>query len=360
MNCLSVDQEWENFVKNNQLTKFKNEKCKKTIVIPKVTPIYISTQTKIGYLNQHINLQQIFWNIPIIPYQKAARGVIKKQIKINCETKDESQLINNRIKDIPMTIVNQIKFIDKPTAKIIKYKDIKKINVGLSKKDLTSHRKKIKGAFYNCFVVILRIKYNDIFKEIHIKVFNTGKLEIPGIQNDEILITALDDLIRILQPFIPNLTYNKEVDTVLINSNFTCNYFINRDKLSNILKYKYKMHVNFDPCSYPGIQVKFYYNSNKLIQDGICDCSSKCNKKNNHKKEKHCLEISFMIFRTGSVLIVGHCSIEVIHIIYNFLVIILKEEYENINIENNNIDKKKKKKRKKKKRKTIIMDLSTN
>lgn len=134
MNCLSVDQEWENFVKNNQLTNTINEKCENKVVIPKVTPIYISTQTKIGYLNQSIKLQQLFWNIPIIPYQKATSGIIKKQIKINCETKEQSQLINNKIKDIPMTIVNQIKFVDKPNAKIIKYKDIKKINIGLSKK----------------------------------------------------------------------------------------------------------------------------------------------------------------------------------------------------------------------------------
>ena len=79
-----------------------------------------------------------------------------------------------------------------------------------------------------CFFVILRIKYNNIFKEIHIKVFNTGKLEIPGIQNDEILINALNNLIQILKPLIPNLAYNHDIDTVLINSNFTCNYFINR------------------------------------------------------------------------------------------------------------------------------------
>ena len=39
---------------------------------------------------------------------------------------------------------------------------------------------------------------------------------------------------------------------------------------------------------------KFYYNKNKDIQDGIKDISSDEN-----------IEMSFMIFRTGSVLIVG-------------------------------------------------------
>ena len=43
------------------------------------------------------------------------------------------------------------------------------------------------------------------------------------------------------QFFLKNydLNYNKDnIDTVLINSNFTCNYYIDRDKLSQLLKYK--------------------------------------------------------------------------------------------------------------------------
>ena len=65
-----------------------------------------------------------------------------------------------------MIVVNTIKFIDNPTARKIKYKDVRKINIGIAKKDLTSYRTKVKGAFYNCFVVILRIKFNDIYNRL--------------------------------------------------------------------------------------------------------------------------------------------------------------------------------------------------
>jgi len=34
--------------------------------------------------------------------------------------------------------------------------------------------------------MILRFPYQGKYKEIHVKVFNTGKLEIPGIVNVEI------------------------------------------------------------------------------------------------------------------------------------------------------------------------------
>ena len=48
-----------------------------------------------------------------------------------------------------------------------------------------------------------------------------------------------------------------------------------------------------------------------------------------------------MIFRTGSVLIVGNCNIMVLNIIYKFLKNILLDEYSNIAITINNTEKKK-------------------
>ena len=108
----------------------------------------------------------------------------------------------------------------------------------MCEKDIVSYRKKQKGAFYNCFALIFRIKYKEKFREVHVKIFNTGKLEIPGIQFDELLIITLDNLITILQPFVKKtLSYNKkDINTVLINSNFTCGYFLDRLKLFQKLK----------------------------------------------------------------------------------------------------------------------------
>ena len=64
---LSADQEWEKFLQGDTLQDSKNEIIygNKTF-IPKVTEIYISTQTKIGHLNQSVDLKTVFWNIPVI------------------------------------------------------------------------------------------------------------------------------------------------------------------------------------------------------------------------------------------------------------------------------------------------------
>ena len=109
--------------------------------------------------------------------------------------------------------------------------------MGLCKSDLLSCRKKKKGAFYNCFAIIMRIMFKNVFKEVHIKIFNTGKLEIPGIQDDNLLYNALDELIKILKNIMnkDDIYYKKDkIENVLINSNFNCGYFIDRTKLYNV------------------------------------------------------------------------------------------------------------------------------
>ena len=73
-----------------------------------------------------------------------------------------------------------------------------------------SYRSKKKSAFYNCFVLILRMKVDSTFKEVHVKVFNTGKLEIPGIQNDAVFEKVLDLVIETLQPNLSEKLCYKE------------------------------------------------------------------------------------------------------------------------------------------------------
>ena len=344
---MSLDDEWLSFQNNSDNFTLNNKQIINQKNIPKCSDIYISTQTKIAYLNTEIDLYKIFWQVPIISYFNATDGIIKKSIKINCNTNDEVKLLEKKISEHKNIEVNILSQVNNPNARKTKFKDIRKIDIGLSKKDLISYRKKKKGAFYNCFAVILRIFYNDEFKEVHVKIFNTGKLEIPGIQYDDLLDMTLDKLVNILKPLtIPNLDYNKNnISTVLINSNFSCGFYIDRFKLYELLKHKYGISAAYDPCSYPGIQSKFYYNPNNKIHNGV---------KTKDFKDGW-IQISFMIFRTGSVLIVGNCNKDVLNKIYIFLKNILTEEYQHICLKNNN--SKKKVAVKKIRKKTILLSI---
>jgi TATA-box binding protein (TBP) (component of TFIID and TFIIIB) len=202
------------------------------------------------------------------------------------------------------------------------------------------------------------MKVEATFKEFHVKVFNTGKLEIPGVQSEVTFKLILQQVIDTIQPHMETkLGYKENSDeTVLINSNFNCGYFINREVLYDILKYKYNIQSIYDPCSYPGIQCKFYYNPDIGLQNG-CQISEE----NKHLYD-NVKEVSFMIFRTGSVLIVGRCDENVLFIIYDFLKNILNNEFKNIcqkNVKvNQDGDVVLKDKKKKVRRKNITIEMN--
>merc|ERR1711918_252618 len=96
--------------------------------------------------------------------------------------------------------------------------------------------------------------------EYHIKVFNTGKLELPGIKNDNELELVFSKLLKIINYHMADsVGLLSKIDTVLINSNFDCGYLLDRNKLLSILKKRYNIQSVYDPCSYPGIQCKLFF-----------------------------------------------------------------------------------------------------
>jgi hypothetical protein len=375
---MDIDDEWESFLSNQNipddmmethhqesvpncfgyhLCKEKEKEIEPEEIIndygetPIASDIYISTKSKIAYLNQPIELNRIFWGIHIIPYCIPNEGIIKKQMKFNSMAEEELNVIKENLKKEVYYDEQIITSIQNPTGRI-KFKDIRKISVGISKKDIISYRIKKKSAFYNCFVMIMRIKINSVYKEYHIKIFNTGKIEIPGVQNDDIYELILERIIQVLSPFITSgteLGYNQKSITVLINSNFNCGFYINREKLHELFKYKYNIQSIYDPCSYPGIQSKFYYNPEVEIQTG-----SKIPESKKHLYT-NIVEVSFMVFRTGSILIVGMCDENVLYKIYEFLKDLLSKEFQNINQKMIAEDIKVNKDKKKKIRKKILV-----
>jgi hypothetical protein len=479
--------------KMNTASMKTTETLKESLLLPPppiCEDLHISTKTKVLFFNQSVDIQNVFWKIPIIEYWKPEEGVIKKQIKIVCKTPEESEEYKEKLKTINYYREHIIKQVDNPTARVLKYKDERKITIGISKKDIVNLRGKIKNAFYNCFVIIIRFKYEDVFREIHVKVFNTGKMEVPGVFNREQLDIVKNKIMTIIEPLLhtfhspvhsidrfgegsvekmknkffgmecrkienenfstfhsekfifgfgrastktvnfekneqsplqgthvhtvaqkelygvedarkstvltevlSNPTINlseqnakkcisssvrneddKEFsgerpqmlvgkleiiepiadENVLINSNFNCGYYIDREKLHNILNSKYGIECSYDPCSYPGVKCKYYFNNrcgfNEDEQDGQISNEDRKMKMSELGDYKKYTEVSFMIFRTGSCLIVGNCSENILRFIFNFLKKILYDEYPNISIinENNSIKEKKVKQKKKK------------
>ena len=425
--------------------------------------LIISTKTKVLFLSKPVDIFNIFWKIPIVDYWKPEKGVIKKQIKIVSKTKTELEEYQTKLVDLNYYQENIIKQIDNPNSRSIKFKDERKITVGMSKKDITVQRSRVKNAFYNCMALILRFKYEDVFKEIHVKVFNTGKMEIPGIVNYLMLQYVKQMILEILQLyeekekvdtfvekkenvneevekkenvneevekkenvneevekkenvkeedkkenvkeedkkenvkeedkkenvneedkkenvkeedkkenvkeedkkenvkeedkeevekkekeekaieqqpppelFIPlHFIDNFKEEHVLINSNFNCGYFINRERFYNILiSPKYGLEASFDPCNYSGVKCRYYFNNeyelDKTLQKGVIMDKDKRMKLSDLMGCKVYTEVSLMIFRTGSCIIVGNCSEKILRFIFEFIKEILVTEYKEI------------------------------
>ena len=294
--------------------------------VPKCSDLKISTKTKIIYLNSTFDLYNLFWKIKTIDYDEEKEGVIKKQMKFNfLNSKEvehfEQQILNEN--NVKVKILNQI---NNPNGRV-QFKDVRKVDIGFCKNDIINPKKESKSAFYNCFVMFFRKKVGEKFQEFHVKLFNSGKVEVPGIQSESMLNNVVSILLQYLQPHF-TFKIKEEVEKrqlILVNSNFNCNYYLNREKLVKILKQKYKIKCNMDSCSYPGIQCKY-----KLQTD---------------------VEISFMIFRTGSVLIVGKCNDDELNEIYEFLKDVFAQEYHKINEKESDLEKEEKLKQKKAKSK---------
>ena len=366
---VDLDAEWEQYMNidndnvcNNTATPEKLEirEC------PKGSDIRISTKVKVLLLNvKQLDIYHIYWKLPMIKYWQQQEGIIKKQIKYTCYSKVEYDKLMSKIDaDNSMSVVT-LKHVEKELTNHHKseeeqqtlFKHVSKITIGMSNKEILNYRTKQKGAFYNCFMLVLRIQdENNVYKEVNIKTFNTGKMSFPGMISQYVLNKAIKYITALLSNILDQKIYSLDdtIDTVLINSNFSCGYFLNRNKLFNILKYNYKLHTTYDPCSYPGIQCKFFDNIINKKMNGQCVCTKQCFRKGSGLEDGNCREVSFMIFRTGSVLIVGKCDETLLMDIYNFIKQILYDNYENIYISLNNVEQKQK--MKKTKRKYIYVD----
>ena len=345
-------------------------------VMPVCGDLHISTKTKVLFLNCEIDTIKTFWSIPVIDYWRPIEGVIKKQTKITSFSQEELDESQERLRNCghhftEMVIKNantaMTMELNTTSTKRLKFKDDRKLTIGISKKDIMNCRGKQKKAFMNCFAIIIRFRYNDEFREVHVKVFNTGKLEIPGVPDDNMLRLVREKVIEYLQPHLEvnPLQYIKGTgddgdEDVLINSGFHCGFCIDQKAFYAILRSeKYGIETSYDSCHYPGIRCKYYYR-NDLPKDHP-DQGRICLEDNGIKlsqlelsKKYTC--VSFMIFSTGNCLVVGNCSKAVLLHVFEFIKRTLEVEYGAICLPNESVVTKLKKKKQRKK--TVHMQMN--
>ena len=96
---VDIDDDWESFLQNDGCNDDSEDITNREIPsteknsdnlqmnnvkgIPKCSALYISTKTKICYLNtDNIDIKGIFWKLPVTKYHLPVNGIIKKTNKI--------------------------------------------------------------------------------------------------------------------------------------------------------------------------------------------------------------------------------------------------------------------------------------
>jgi len=160
-------------------------------------------------------------------------------------------------------------------------------------------------------------------KLVNMKIFNNGRIQMTGIKklnmgNDTIQlfineIKKLDDMKR-KEIFDNTVKSSSELETALINCDFDLGFPINREKLNEkIIEEGY--FSSFEPCTYPGVNIKYYYNE-MIDNKGICNCDKPCNGKG---KNNTCKRITVAVFKSGKAIITGGNNENNVKTAYRFI-----------------------------------------
>lgn len=227
----------------------------------------ISTITCVLMISEEINLEKIYKTIPISKY------------------------------------ISFIEFGDDNTPKGFSEKAQKK-----------KRKKKKKKIFYN--QATMHVFYDS--KIMNVKLFNNGRIQITGLKKEDQGEPLIKGLIDYLSDFC---IFENDVDIisskiVLINSDFDMGYQIIREKLQ-IEIVKYGLYSTLETCIYPGVNIKYYINTNNC--DGICCCSKMCNGKGDANGNGDCKKVTIAVFKSGKIIITGAQNKTQLETCYRFI-----------------------------------------
>ena len=305
-----LKDDFENFDFGDFDSLVNNDEFNQTEPYPKPTELRISTMTATCKSNIEMNLEYITRIVKPVEYFTENCGILK----------------------------------------IIYGKEI----LGMCKKDLDGKKNNKKKVFFNQATIVFRIRFNKLIREINIKLFSNGGVQMTGLKSKEEGIKAINNLFQILKDCKGEIEEKDKDDKiikkniklisdfskfkidyfniVLINSDFAANFEIKRDVLHKMLQNQYHIFSTYEPCIYPGVNSKYYWNKSykNYPFKGKCYCDNYCEGKGKGNGESDCKKVTISIFQSGNVIITGARSLEQISDAYIFINNVFKKEYNKI------------------------------
>jgi len=256
----------------------------------KFTPLRISTNVATGNIGSLLYLDKMFEQLSsiLIPFGYPAEGILKMEHK-------------DRV-------------------------------VGASSRDLLTKKKTAKKTFFNQSTIVVRKERMDIpgdFKEVNIKLFANGGIQMTGITGIEFARVTLEWLL----PQLNALPIKVSVDPIhiktlkiqLINSDYHVNASIHRDNLHQIISQRYSLFSSLEKLIHQGVNIKYYYNTSRLVgPPGICMCEKPCQGQGEGDAPGACKKITILAFQTGDIIVTGARKKEQLDEAYEFMNVIFK------------------------------------
>ena len=348
------DNIFSNIYDKNENKIIDDDEVKKIDIMPNPTNYRISTMTLITTFNTNINLyvvskyfeldnklkSMVYGDKPVknVNLKKKKHRPFFNQATIIVEL-DPLRVINIKIFSngkIQMTGVKKEEYANKALELVMNKLKNTSGEIPISKLLI---RKQIELLLKNYGLDSLPIKF-FLEKYYLITLDNLYNIEFDKKIED---IINLDEITTKLIEFyngdiniysesieeIDKISINK-LETVLINSDFYTNFNIKRNILHSILKNKYGIISRYDPGIYPGVNNKYFWNEDYLNKPflGKCYCNSPCNGKGNGKGDGNCKKITIAVFQSGAIIITGARNTQHIIDSRNFIINVLKENYE--------------------------------
>ena len=211
--------------------------------------------------------------------------------------------------------------------------------IGQSSRDAFSKRGVSAKTFFNQSTIVLRKAINQEqtqFKEVNVKLFGNGGIQMTGIPAEEFardtLSWLLEELIKVPGAIFAEKPTLQKFKVQLINSDYQVAHAINRTALHTILSRTYGLFSTFESTIYQGVNTKYYYNDKHPDPDrpGICLCSVRCRGQGSGSGPGECKRITMSVFQTGKIIITGGRYLFQLEEAYNFLNKVLQDHAEEV------------------------------
>ena len=191
----------------------------------------------------------------------------------------------------------------------------------------SSSTKKERKYFDNQVTVICKLG-DGYFPNV--KLFRNGNVQMTGIRSptegETVVQRIAEEVIRIYHDNDPKIVDNvqqvnaKDFTIRMINCDFGFPFKIRRKNLHQIIIADYNNVCSFQPLTYPGVKLQYFWNEQKTFaQGGICKCKKECYGKGSGNGDGECKKVTVAIFDSGKILITGANSFEQVNDAYDFI-----------------------------------------